>query len=152
ARLEQERRRIQFEGFVGPEVVRQIVDDPTALEGRDASVTLLFCDIAGFSRISERLSPQETFTWINDVMETLSICVRETGGTIVDYIGDELIAMWGAPFPAEQPAVSACQTAIAMMQSLTPLNARWQIKLGEPTRIGIGINSGNVRVGNTGCQ
>ena len=97
ARMEQEKnavaRRVQLERFVTKEVAQQLEEDPDALLGRDADVTLLFCDIAGFSRISEQLSPTATFEWINAVMEMLSTCVLATKGTLVDYIGDELIAM-----------------------------------------------------------
>lgn len=155
-RLEHERasiaRRIQFERFVTPEVSRQLDEDPTALEVRDATVTLLFCDIAGFSGISERLSTQQTFAWINDVMETLSACVLEHGGTLVDYVGDELIAMWGAPYSQEHHAAAACRAALAMLQSLGSLSERWLSLLGGPVTVGIGINSGVVGVGNTGSQ
>ena len=156
ARLEQERsaieRRVQLERFVTPEVARQLEADPQMLVGRDAEVTLLFCDIAGFSRISERLSPQQTFGWINDVMETLSGCVMAHGGTLVDYVGDELIAMWGAPLPVPDHAAAACRAATDMIRSLTPLDEKWSKTLGEPVDVGIGINSGQVRVGNTGSQ
>ncbi len=105
ARLEQEQAaaalRVQFEQFFSPELARHLARQPDLLKGRDAEVTILFCDIRGFSRISERLGPAQTLEWIGDVMETLSDCVRAEGGVLVDYIGDELMAMWGAP--DEQP-------------------------------------------------
>ena len=111
ARMEQEKaavaRRVQLERFVTKEIAQQLEEDPDALIGRDADVTLLFCDIAGFSRISEQLSPTATFEWINAVMEMLSTCVLATKGTLVDYIGDELIAMWGAPLAVADHASAA---------------------------------------------
>ncbi|MBI1348634.1 hypothetical protein GC163_20370 [bacterium] len=156
SRVDQERaaleRRVQLERFVTPEIARQLEANPTALLSRDAEVTLLFCDIAGFSRILERLTPEVTFAWINDVMETLSACVQQHGGTLVDYVGDELIAMWGAPLPMEQHAISACRAAVDMLRHLEPLNERWAATLQDRVEIGIGINSGTVRVGNTGSQ
>jgi len=145
-------RRLQFEQFVTAEVARQIEEDPESLTGRDADVTILFCDIAGFSRVSEQLSPRQTFEWINDVMTVLSECVTQHGGTIVDYVGDELIAMWGAPFPNENHAKDACRAAIAMIQSLPKIDAKWHSIVSTQTQVGIGLNSGMVRVGNTGCQ
>ena len=145
-------RRIQLEQFVNPEVARIIEQDPDWLSGRDADVTMLFCDIQGFSRISEKLSPRQTFEWINDVMMSLSECVKQFGGTIVDYVGDEVIAMWGAPFAAENQASAACHAAIAMFKSLSNIDTKWQPITQSPTHVGVGINSGRVRVGNTGCQ
>lgn len=156
ARLEQERAvlaaRVQFEQFFTPELSRQLALDRNLLSGRDAEVTLLFCDIRGFSRISERLGPARTVEWISDVMQELSLCVHAQGGVLVDYIGDELIAMWGAP--AEQPdhARRACRAALAMLDLLPRLNARWQEFLQESMLFGIGINTGTARVGNTGSQ
>jgi adenylate cyclase len=157
-RLQKEReameRRVQFDAFVTPEVASMIEKDPEALSGRDADVTMLFCDIAGFSGISEKLSPTQTFDWINDVMASLSKCVKDHGGTIVDYVGDELIAMWGAPFPTEHEhhAHAASRAAIAMIKSLPGIDAKWQSITQVPTQVGVGLNSGKVRVGNTGCQ
>ena len=99
ARLDQEqaalRARVQFEQFFTPELARQLAAQPDLLEGRDCEVTVLFCDIRGFSRISERLGPTKTVQWIRDVMGVLSDCVLEHKGVLVDYIGDELMAMWG---------------------------------------------------------
>ena len=156
ARMEQEKaavnRRVQLERFVTKEVAQQLEEDPDALIGRDAEVTLLFCDIAGFSRISEQLSPTATFEWINAVMEMLSTCVLATKGTLVDYIGDELIAMWGAPLAVADHARAAAETAVMMMNSLKTLNEKFALPAGESTQIGIGLNSGNVRVGNTGTE
>jgi adenylate cyclase len=156
ARIEQERsavaRRVQFERFVTKEVARELEEDPGALLGRDADVTLLFCDIAGFSRISEQMSSHKTFEWINAVMEMLSECVLATNGTLVDYIGDELIAMWGAPLTTTDHADCAARSALLMLHSLKSFNARFELPGGESTQIGIGLNSGRVRVGNTGSE
>ncbi|HEY0983960.1 adenylate/guanylate cyclase domain-containing protein [Schlesneria sp.] len=156
ARVEQERaaieKRIQFERFVTKEVAQSLEEDPEALVGRDADVTLLFCDIAGFSRISGLLNPTETFRWINAVMETLSQCVLSTRGTLIDYVGDELIAMWGAPLAMEDHAAAATETALLMLDALKEFNERYVLPDKETTQIGIGINTGVVRVGNTGSE
>lgn len=156
ARVEQERaaieKRIQFERFVTKEVAQSLEQDPEALMGRDAEVSLLFCDIAGFSRISGSMNPAETFRWINAVMETLSKCVLSTRGTLVDYVGDELIAMWGAPFAIADHAAAAAEAAALMIDALKELNERYPLPNGETTQVGIGINTGIVRVGNTGSE
>ena len=101
ARLDQEQKalaaQVQFEQFFTPELAHQLLVEPDLLKGRDVEVTILFCDIRGFSRISDRLGPAGTVEWIGDVMGTLSDCVAKHAGVLVDYIGDELMAMWGAP-------------------------------------------------------
>jgi adenylate cyclase len=156
ARIEQERAaiaaRVQFEQFFTRELAQQLARETNLLEGRDVEVSLLFCDIRGFSRISERLGPEGTVKWVSQVMETLSDCVLNHSGVLVDYIGDELLAMWGAPVAQPDHAQLACSAALDMLNSLPALNERWQPILGEPLSVGIGINTGVARVGNTGSR
>jgi adenylate cyclase len=142
--------RVQFEQFFTPQLAAQLERDPTLLAGRDAEVTVLFADIRGFSRISQRLGPARTMAWIQDTMGALSDCVLAHDGVLVDYIGDELMAMWGAPVPQQNHAELACYAARQMLESLAAINERWQAELGSPVRLGIGLNSGVARVGNTG--
>jgi len=144
--------RVQFEQFFTPQLARQLEQDPQLLEGRDAQITLLFADIRGFSRLSERLGPALTMSWIQDTMGALSECVLECEGVLVDYLGDELMAMWGAPIAQADHADLACRAAEKMMKSLPSINERWEKELGAPMQIGIGINSGLARVGNTGSR
>jgi adenylate cyclase len=154
ARLDQERAaleaRVRFEQFFTPQLARQLEANPDLLKGRDAEVTLLFCDIRGFSRISEQLGPAGTVAWIGDTMATLSECVRDRQGVLVDYIGDELIAMWGAPEAQPDHPRLACSAALDMLKRLPGLNERWRSELGEPMALGIGVNTGVARVGNMG--
>jgi adenylate cyclase len=156
ARLHEEKAaltaRIQFEQFFTAELAHQLATQPDLLEGRDAEVTILFGDIRGFSRFSEHLGPARTVAWTSDVMEVLSDCVLAHRGVVVDYIGDEVMAMWGAPEKQADHARLACEAALAMQDRLPKLNERWQSFLGEPMGLGIGINSGMARVGNTGSQ
>jgi adenylate cyclase len=154
ARLDQERAaleaRVRFEQFFTPQLARQLEVNPDLLNGRDAEVSLLFCDIYGFSRISERLGPSGTMAWISDTMGTLSECVRARQGVLVDYIGDELIAMWGAPETQADHARLACSAALDMLKRMPELNERWREQLKEPMLLGIGINTGVACVGNMG--
>lgn len=156
ARIEQERAalaaRVQFEQFFTSELARQLEQDPRILDGKEVEVTVLFSDIRGFSRISERLGPERTVAWVSDVMGALSDCVIAHQGVLVDYIGDELMAMWGAPVEHPQHAALACRAAIDMMSLLPELNRRWRDTLGEEMGLGIGVNSGVARVGNTGTH
>ena len=156
ARIEQEatarKMTTQFEQFFTPELAQELNNHPDLLDGRDADVSILFCDIRGFSRISERIGAKGTFEWINDVMGELSECVIRHQGVLVDYIGDELMAMWGAPQPQEDHATLACRAALDMLDLLPTLNERWEPVVGSPMDLGIGINSGPVRAGNAGSK
>jgi adenylate cyclase len=156
ARLEQEqaalRARIQFEQFFTPELSRHLEKEPNLLAGKSAEVTLLFCDIRGFSRISERVGSAKTLAWISDVMEALSACVLRHRGVVVDYIGDELIAMWGAPELEPNHARLACRAALDMLAALPDVSNRWTATLAEATQVGIGINTGPAHVGNIGSS
>jgi adenylate cyclase len=156
ARAAQERAALalqtQFEQFFTPELARLLTAQPNLLEGKDSEITVLFCDIRGFSRITRRQTPAFTVEWTQDVLSTLSECVLAHHGVLVDYIGDEVVAMWGAPEQQPDHAERACRAALDMISSLAALNGRWQDRLGEPIGLGIGINTGPARVGNTGSR
>jgi adenylate cyclase len=156
ARQEQEmaalEAHVRFEQFFGPEVARRLVRDPSLLEARHAAVTVLFCDVRGFSRLSEKLGPADTIRWMNDVMDEVSGRVFDERGVVVDYVGDEVMAMWGVPEDQPDQAARATRAALAMLAALPAINRRWQQALGGPTELGIGINSGPAQVGNTGSR
>lgn len=142
--------RVRFEQFFTPALARQLADDPNLLVGRDTEVTLLFCDIRGFSVVAEKLGAARTMQWINEVLGTLSDCVLKNHGVLVDYTGDELFAMWGAPVEQPDHAEIACRTALEMWQALPEVSERWREPIGGATCVGIGINTGLAHVGNTG--
>ena len=144
--------RVQFEQFFTPQLAGQLEEDPQLLEGRDANITLLFADIRGFSSLSEKLGPARTMSWIQDTMGALSECVLAHDGVLVDYLGDELMAMWGAPIAQANHAELACLAAQQMINTLPQVSLRWQQELGAPIQLGIGMNSGLARVGNTGTR
>ncbi|HEV3137655.1 MAG TPA: adenylate/guanylate cyclase domain-containing protein [Pirellulales bacterium] len=144
--------RALFGQFFTPELSDKLASDPHMLSGRDTEVTLLFCDIRDFSGISQRLDPSVTMDWIGDVIGVLSDCVINHQGVLVDYVGDELLAMWGAPSEQADQALLACRAALAMQNALPTLNERWQSRMGKPFRIGVGINTGTARVGNIGSH
>ncbi len=156
ARLEQEQaalaERVRFEQFFTPDLARQLAQHTDWLEGREAETTVLFCDIRRFSAISERLGPQRTVEWCRDVLDELSDCVLCHEGVLVDYTGDGLMAMWGAPEPQPDHAARACRAAVDMLGRLPRLNADWTEVLGCPIELGVGINSGLAQVGNTGSR
>jgi adenylate cyclase len=144
--------QVRFEQFFTPELARQLTVQPDLLQGQDRDVSILFCDIRRFSAISEALAPARTGAWLADVLEVLSGCVLAERGVLVDYIGDELMAMWGAPEADPTHPQRACRAALAMLDHLPRLNARWQATIGTPIELAIGVNTGVARVGNTGSQ
>ena len=144
--------RVQFEQFFTPELARQLALEPTLLHGKEADATLLFCDLRGFSRISERIGPEGTNKLMSAIFDALSKCVQDQAGVLVDYLGDGMLAMWGAP--GHQPDhAKRCVIAAQKMQMQIPLiNEKWSKQIGEPLALGIGINSGKTWVGNTGSS
>jgi adenylate cyclase len=156
ARMEQEeeaaRLRVQFEQFFSADLARELQKNPRLLEGQEREVTVLFCDIRGFSRLAERLGPTDSCRLVADVMEAMTARVREHDGVVVDYAGDGLMAMWNAP--AEQPdhAAKACRAALAALGDLPRLNVAWKERLGVPLHLGVGLNTGQALCGNTGSR
>ena len=157
ARAEQERQvlaeRVRFEQFFTPELAGMLQargDD--MLSAKTETITVLFCDINGFSRISCEKDPQITIEWLRDILSLLSDCVAQERGVLIDYSGDALEAIWGAPEVTPDHAVRACRAALKMRAELAEFNTRWQPRLGEPTGISIGINSGPAQVGNIGSR
>ena len=156
ARQEQEQKtaeeQVRFAQFFTPNLAERLRRDPNMLQGREAEVTVLFTDVRNFSKFSEMLGPQKTIAWMNEVMNALSRAVLEHEGVLVDYIGDELMAMWGAPEKQPDQRTRAIRAGLAMIAALPALNAKWQPILGEPMNIGVGINTGLAQVGNTGSS
>jgi adenylate cyclase len=143
----------ELEQFFPPEVARQLLDRPDVLEeGTTTEISVLFCDVRGYSRISRALGPGETVEWISAVMEELTESILRNEGVLVDFIGDEVMAMWGAPTHQPDHAALACRTALEMLASLPRLNVLWEERLGERMAFGIGINSGPAWVGNSGTR
>lgn len=146
----EQRLRSSMAPFFSAVVLDQLQQDPTLLAGRVADVSVLFCDIRGFSTVTERIGPVQSIAWINDIFTTLSECVLAHDGVLVNYIGDELMAMWGAPGNQPDHAARACRAALEMLEQIGPLGEKWNNILQAPFGLGIGINSGQASVGNTG--
>jgi adenylate cyclase len=152
ARSVAQRTRVQFEQFFSADLVRELERDADLLEGRTDEVTILFSDLRGFTTLSERLGPHKTCHMLRDMMERLSEKIVERGGVIVDYAGDGILAMWNAPVKQADHAARACSAALAMLDVLPDLNARWSDEVAAGLVLGIGINTGEALVGNTGSQ
>jgi len=156
ARLEKEeeltRLQVQFRQHFTDQISQQLAVDGGALEGQDRIITVMFADIRGFSRISERLGPPETFRLVSEVLSVLTEAVHRHNGTVMDYVGDELIALWNAPLDQSDHAVQAVACATELERDLEAVNHNWQDRLGEPVKVGVGVNTGMARVGNTGTR
>jgi adenylate cyclase len=152
ARTVATRTRVQFEQFFSAELARQLENDPSLLEGRDQEITVLFSDLRGFTGLSQRIGAADTCRLVRDLMEQLSERIVEQGGSIVDYAGDGILAMWNAPVLQEDHAARACRAALAMLAEVPGLNARWHGLAGGSLAIGIGVNTGMAQVGNTGSS
>lgn len=150
--LERQRlRERELAQYFTPELARHLLRHPEHLaEGKSVEVSVLFCDVVGFSRISERHGPDLTIRWLGDVLETLSACVMEQEGVLVDFTGDQIMALWGAPHAQPDQADRACHAALAMLNALPAVNERWRDVVGLPTQVSIGINTGEAFVGNIG--
>ena len=156
ARMDQEKQavaaKVRFEQFFTPQLANQLASIPDWDKGRQATITALFVDIKDFTRISEHLDPSVTIRWIQDSLNLLSECVLNSGGVLVDYIGDAILAIWGAPGEQPDHAERACRAALDMVACLDTLGPRWEAILGEKMQLSIGINSGMAQVGNTGSR
>ncbi|TWT36100.1 Adenylate cyclase 1 [Posidoniimonas corsicana] len=156
ARLQQEKvavaAQVQLEQFFTPELARTLAAQPGLLEAKDIEISVLFSDLCSFSATTERAGGPTTLEWLHEVMSLLADCVLEEQGVLVDFQGDGMMAMWGAP--AEQPdhAQRACQAAVNILRRLPELSAKWEPSIKCPTQVGIGINSGAARVGNIGSR
>jgi adenylate cyclase len=145
----------RFGQYVPPEVVERILADPVKynMQPRNAELTILFADVRGFTGISEALRPEELREYINDYLTQMSSIIRSRyRGTLDKYIGDAIMAFWGAPVEDPQHARNGVLAALEMQRQCEALNASFAAR-GWPTlKIGVGVNSGTVRVGDMGSQ
>jgi adenylate cyclase len=151
---QKERRKIKetFSQYVSKDVVDKILDDPESLKlgGEKRIVTVLFCDIKGFTSFLEDKDPAEAVVVLNNFFKVMSDIIFSAQGMIDKYIGDEIMAVFGAPLSLKNHAKNAVLAAIKMCEATDTLNKRWRYKGFEGFDIGIGINTGEVIVGNIG--
>jgi len=151
-----------FSRYLSPALVERLANDPSQLKlgGERRTLTILFCDVRGFTTISETLKddPEQLTTLINRLLTPLSEIVLESGGTIDKFIGDCLMAFWNAPLDDPDHASHAVGAALRMLEAIETLNAELRREAeGKGTaphvlKIGIGINTGDCVVGNMGSS
>lgn len=144
--------RSAFARYLAPKMVERLSESPELLRlgGELRELTLMFCDVRGFSAMSERLEPQQLTLLVNEYFTPMTDIILEHGGTIDKYIGDGIMAFWNAPLEDRDHAEHACRAALAMANGLWRVNERLaQLPLRSgPIAIGIGINTGVCTVGN----
>jgi len=144
-----------FGQYVPPELVDKMAADPEqySMEGKSEDLTVLFSDIVGFTSISESLEPRELATFINEYLTSMSLVIRDHGGTLDKYIGDAIMAFWGAPVADARHADHAVSAALDMQAELERINREIIRPKGWPQiHIGVGLNSGVMRVGDMGSR
>jgi len=143
-----------FGQYVPPELVDEMAKDPErySMEGKSEELTVLFSDIVGFTSISESLQPKELSQFINDYLTAMSLVIRNNRGTLDKYIGDAIMAFWGAPVADPEHARQGVVAAMAMQAELDKLRAQMLARGWPDIRIGVGVNTGNMRVGDMGSK
>jgi adenylate cyclase len=140
--------------FMSKPLVDAIVrgEHPLALGGKRAPVSVLFADIVGFTPLAESRDAEHVVGILNELFSVLSEIVFRHGGTVDKFIGDCIMAVWGAPIPQEDHAARALAAAEDMMRFLETANEEWKEKYDVEIRLGIGVNSGEAIVGNVGSD
>jgi adenylate cyclase len=143
-----------FGQYVPPELVDEMARDPRkySMEPKAADLTILFSDVRGFTGISETLSPEDLKEYINAYLTEMSRIIRHHRGTLDKYIGDAIMAFWGAPVADADHARQGVITAMEMQLECTKLREKFRARGWPEFNIGIGLNSGPVRVGDMGSQ
>lgn len=143
-----------FGQYVPPELVDQMARDPGryTMEGKSEVLTVLFSDIRGFTSIAEGLDPRDLSQLMNEYLTAMSNVIGEHRGTLDKYIGDAIMAFWGAPVAEPEHAASAVAAAMDMQAALGPLNATFRARGWPELTIGVGINTGPMRVGDMGSK
>ena len=141
-----------FETYVPRSLVLRLIRlGEDGVQSEERQVTVMFTDIVGFTAASQQLSPRETAAFLNRHFELLAAAIEATGGTLDKYMGDAVMAFWGAPDDQPDHAERACRAALAMSEALTADNRR-RVDRGLPTvGLRIGLHSGSAIVGNIGA-
>ncbi|MDR0827755.1 MAG: adenylate/guanylate cyclase domain-containing protein [Desulfovibrio sp.] len=143
-----------FSQYLSPEVINQIIKDPGQLKlgGERRVISIYFSDLAGFSSLSETLSPEELTRLLNEYLSAMSDIILQEGGTIDKYEGDAIIAFWNAPHSQEDHAERALRAAVRCQETLTAMQPYFQKLGGRELTMRIGLNTGSAVVGNMGSH
>lgn len=153
---EREKRKIKntFEHYLSPDVIKKVIKNPDLLKlgGEKKNLTILFSDIRSFTNISESMEPQELVKFMNEYLTSMTDVVLKNRGTLDKYMGDAIMAFFGAPNEMHDHAITAQKTAIEMLERLYECRENWCFPGIDRVEIGVGISSGEVIVGNMGSE
>ena len=143
-----------FGTYVPPELVEEMARDPARYDMRaeNRELTVMFCDMRNFTQVSERLAPEDVRGLVNRFFSSMTAAIRAHRGTLDKYIGDAIMAFWGAPLSDSDHALHAVQAALAMAQRLSALNGDLRERGLPQIGVGIGLNTGLVCVGDMGSD
>ena len=143
-----------FSRYVSGEVLELLLKDPerNALRSERHEVSMLFSDLRGFTSLSEKIAPETVVGMLNDYFSVMTDIILKNKGTLDKFVGDEIVAMFGAPVFFEDHAKRAVATAIEMQQAFRALQSKWKRQGLPEVGMGVGIDSGNVVVGNIGGE
>jgi adenylate cyclase len=146
--------RAMFSSYVTESLVNELIKNPemAKLGGESRKVTILFSDVRGFTTFSEKHSPEEVVAILNEYLGEMTKIVLKWRGVLDKFIGDAILAFWGAPVPQENHAELAVRCALEMMKKLKELQDKWASEGKTGLDIGIGLNTGEVIVGNIGAE
>jgi adenylate cyclase len=145
-------RRI-FSNYVSPKIVEELISHPekVSLGGERRRVTILFSDLMGFTTLSERLPPEEVVNVLNEYLKAMADIIFKWDGTLDKFVGDEIVAFWGAPLEQPNHTELAIRCALHMSDKLNQMQEEWRAKGKDVLDCGIGINTGEVLIGNVGA-
>jgi len=145
--------RSAFSRYVAPEVVERITKlEGDIFAGEEVEATIMFTDIRGFTSISESLRPEQVVSLLNRYFTPMTALIRGNKGTLDKFVGDAIMAFWNAPVPVAGHPALAVKTALAMQAELRAMNAGLQRDFGHEIKMGVGVHTGKVFVGNMGSE
>lgn len=146
--------KMMFQRYAPKSYVEELIKDPSKLElgGEERDISIIFCDIEGFSNIAETLPPKKLVHLLNSYFDVMTKAVFRCGGTLDKYVGDAILAVFGAPIDHPDHAMQACRAALEMQHTLDVIREEWDAKNYPRINVRIGVNTGHVVFGNFGCE
>jgi class 3 adenylate cyclase/CHASE2 domain-containing sensor protein len=141
--------------YTAPALVKELMSNPKALSldwGENRELTVFFSDLQSFTSISERLTAEQLVQLLNDYLTEMTEIVLESGGIVDKYIGDAIMAFWGAPYDDPDHAMNACRATLKMQARITELHPKWEMEYGEDIIARCGLNTGRAVAGNMGSK
>ncbi|MFB3058249.1 MAG: adenylate/guanylate cyclase domain-containing protein, partial [Gammaproteobacteria bacterium] len=143
-----------FGQYIPPELVDEMAEDPTdfSIDGENREMTVLFSDVRGFTTISEGMDPKQLTQLMNALLTPMTRVIHKNRGTIDKYMGDAIMSFWGAPLRDPEHARHALDAALEMMDELKIMQMEFKERGWPEVNMGIGLNTGNMNVGNMGSE